>query len=306
MQIRKVLVHLDPEDISDSFTAKLLLLASAGVEIALFACCYSRPLRNSYLLDKDAEQAAIASYMKKRENDLAKFAKQLGETGASVSYDLCWDSELADRVVKQAEHHAADLILAPKSNHYLGEYLLNQGDWRLISNTSVPLMLVGAESWSAHPRVAAAVEPFLECNSPAQLDHLILDAAKSMVDLLIGELHVIHSFNAIPQSAIFDEHLTTDYDGLRLKVREQHTEALQQLVDEERVNSAVIHLEEGDVHTKLPEVVANEHIDVVVMGAVDHDFFDRLLTGSSIERVIDQITADLLIVPESQPQESDN
>lgn len=60
------------------------------------------------------------------------------------------------------------------------------------------------------------------------------------------------------------------------------------------------------MHTKLSEVVANEHIDVVVMGAVDHDFFDRLLTGSSIERVIDQITADLLIVPESQRQESDN
>ena len=47
---------------------------------------------------------------------------------------------------------------------------------------------------------------------PAVLDTHILDWGAAMAQQLEGEIRVMHCFNVLPHSAIFDEHVVADFE----------------------------------------------------------------------------------------------
>ena len=303
MKKTKILVHLSLSQMSDALMKKLQQLAQQeNVVIELFTCCYNSALHRSYLFDEKAEKHGVAGFLQQEEQKLIELSEQLEassrEVGGEVviSYDVAWHRNTAEGVIRKAIRYQADLVISAIGTHPQGHYLFRQGDWQLMAECPVPLLLIRGQAWSAHPRVAALVDPFHESDAPKALDHEILQSACLWGDLLLGELHVAHSFNTIPQSAIFDEHLTMDYAALHDKAKAQHTSVLQSLVDEEGLTSAILHLEEGGVHKVIPEMVQREHIDLLVMGSTARGFLDRFLIGSSVERIIDHVSCDILLV----------
>lgn len=300
----KILVHLNLSQMSDALMKKLQQLTQQeNVIIELFACCYNSALHRSYLFDEAAEKHAIAGFLHQEEKKLIDLAAQLeasnmefsGEA-VEVGYDVTWHRNAAEGIIRKAIRYQADLVISTLGKHPQGHYLFRQGDWQLIAQCPVPLLLMRDQDWSTHPRVAALVDPFHDSDIPKALDHEILRAASLWVDLLLGELHVAHSFNSIPQSAIFDEHLTMDYEALHAKVKRQHGAVLQSFVDDEALVAGILHLEEGEVHKAIPDMVEREHIDLLVMGSMARGLLDRLLIGSSVERIIDHVSCDILLV----------
>ncbi len=302
MKKTKILVHLDISQMNDVLMKKLKQITQQeNVKVELFACCYNSSLHRSYLFDEKAEKHAIAGFLHGKEKALIKLAEQLeasgGEVAGEVSYDVAWHRNAAEGIVRKAIRYQADMVISVIGKHPQGHYLFRQGDWQLIAQCPVPLLLMRGQDWSAHPRVAALVDPFHESDKPKALDHEILESACLLVDLLVGELHVAHSFTSIPQSAIFDEHLTLDYTALHKKVKKQHTTALKSLMEDNKaLASGILHLEDGEVHKVIPEMVQREHIDLLVMGSIARGFLDRFLIGSSVERIVDHVNCDILLV----------
>lgn len=301
----KILVHLNLSQMSDALMKKLKQLTQQkNVKVELFACCYNSALHRSYLFDEKAEKHAIAGFLHEEEKKLIKLAEQLEasnravgeEASGKISYDVAWDRNTAEGIIRKAIRYQADMVISAIGTHPQGHYLFRQGDWQLIAQCPVPLLLMRGQDWSVHPRVAALVDPFHESDTPKALDHEILQSACLLIDLLVGELHVVHSFNSIPQSAIFDEHLTMDYAALHDKVKVQHSAVLQSLVDDESLPSGILHLEDGEVHKVIPDMVQREHIDLLVMGSIARGFLDRFLIGSSVERIVDHVSCDILLV----------
>lgn len=297
MKITRVLVHLDLAQISEPIMAKLKRLAQQrSLSLELFVCCFNASLHRSYLFDDAAEKHAIAGYLHQQEEKLIHLAEQLGHEGGKVSYDVSWHRNTAEGVIRKALRYRADIVISVMGKHPQGHYLFRQGDWQLIAECPVPLLIMRDQSWSAHPRIAALVDPFHDNDAPKILDHEILDNSLSLVDLLLGELHVVHCFHSIPQAAIFDEHLTIDYAALHEKVKTQHSAQLQALVDKEGLKSAILHLEDGEVHSVVPKMVERERIEVLAMGSIARGVLDRLLMGSSVERIVDHVNCDILLV----------
>lgn len=301
MKKTKILVHLNLSRMSDVLIKKLKqLIQQENVVVELFSCCYNSALHRSYLFDEKAEKHGVAGFLHQEEIKLIELAEMLesdsGNLDGKVSYDVAWHRNTAEGVIRKAIRYQADLVISAIGTHPQGHYLFRQGDWQLMAECPVPLLLIRGEAWPTHLRIAALVDPFHESDAPKALDHEILQNACLWGDLLLGELHVAHSFNTIPQSAIFDEHLTMDYAALHDKAKAQHTSVLQSLVDEEGLTSAILHLEEGEVHKVIPEMVQREHIDLLVMGSTARGFLDRFLIGSSVERIIDHVSCDILLV----------
>ncbi len=305
MKKTKILVHLDLSQVSDVLMKKLMQLTlQENVVVELFACCYNSALHRSYLFDEKAEKHGIAGFLRQEEKKLIKLAEQLkasvgeisGGVSGKISYDVAWHRNTAECIIRKAIRYQADMVVSAIGKHPQGHYLFRQGDWQLIAQCPVPLLLMRGEDWSVHPRVAALVDPFHESDTPKALDHEILQSACKMVDLLLGELHVAHSFNSVPQSAIFDEHLTLDYAALHDKMKVRHTAVMQSLMDGDALASGILHLEEGDVHNVIPDMVEREHIDLLVMGSIARGFLDRFLIGSSVERIVDHVSCDILLV----------
>ncbi|MBN0986135.1 universal stress protein [Amphritea pacifica] len=300
MDIGKILVNLEHGKDSSLILEKALRLAEgSGAKVELFCCCYNASLRNSYLLDKESLLRAEHGYMHQVEAELEQLTEPFEELNIDVDIDLCWERHEAEAVVRKVLRFLPDLVLHPIGQHSrLGHYIFDQSDWQLIRECPVPLLLVKQKAWSDGGHVAAAVDPFHECDSPAVLDITILEWARRLVQTLEGDLKVMHSFNVLPHSAIFDEHLVTDFEGMQRKVRAEHVAALGALLEPYGLttDSPAVTLKEKETHNAILEYVDEAHIDILVVGAVARGLLDRILVGSTIERILDQLHADLLVV----------
>lgn len=293
MKTARVLVHIDTAHISDALIEKVMMLAQQkGTSIELFSCCYNQSLHRSYIFDDEAEKHAIAGYLHQEEAKLIQLAEQLEAQGGRVSYDVTWNRNVAEGLIRKALRYRADVVIFPIGRHSQGHYLFRQGDWQLIAECPIPLLLMREQKWAVHPRVAALVDPFHHCDEPQQLDNEVLKGLQALSELLIAEQHVVHSFTTIPQAAIFDEHLTVDYAAMQEKVKHKHTEVLQGMVGD----NAILHLEQGDVHVVIPAFAKRESINLLVMGSIARGFLDRFLLGSSVERIVDHVECDVLLM----------
>ncbi|BBB30167.1 universal stress protein [Neptunomonas japonica] len=293
MKTERVLVHIDTAQVSDTLMQKIMILAQKkGTMIELFSCCYNQSLHRSYLFDDEAEKHAVAGYLHQAEAKLIRLAEQLEAQGGQVSYDVTWNRNVAEGLIRKALRYRADIVVFPIGRHSHGHYLFRQGDWQLIAQCPTPLLLIRDQQWAVHPRVAALVDPFHQCEEPQKLDNQVLKNSQVLSRLLVAEQHVVHSFATIPQAAIFDEHLTIDYAAMHEKVKQQHTDVLQAMVSKD----VILHLEQGDVHAVIPALVKRENIDLLVMGSISRGFLDRFLVGSSVERIVGHVDCDFLLV----------
>jgi len=300
VDISKILVNLEHGKDNSLILEKALRLAEgSGAKVELFSCCYNASLRNSYLLDKESLIRAEHGYMHQVEAELERLTEPFEELNIEVDLDYCWQRHHAEAVVRKVLRFQPDIVLHQIEQHSrLGHYIFDQSDWQLIRECPVPLLLVKQKPWSDGGHVAAAVDPFHECDSPAVLDKTILEWARRLVQTLEGDLKVMHSFNVLPHSAIFDEHLVTDFESMQRKVRAEHVAALGTLLEPYGLttDSPAVTLKEKETHNAILEYVDEAHIDILVVGAVARGLLDRILVGSTIERILDQLHADLMVV----------
>lgn len=300
MDIRKILVNVEADKDNGHLIEKAIRLAEgSGAKVELFRCCYNAAIRNSYLFDKEALQRAEHAFMHQAEAELEAIAASFKKFNIDVDVDVCWARHHAEFIIRKILRYQPDIVLHQIEQHSrLGHYLFDQADWHLIRECPVPLLLAKKKAWSDGGHIAASVDPFHECDSPARLDRLILDQASRLAQSVEGDLRVLHSFNVLPHSAIFDEQLVTDFEGLQRKVRQEHIQALNGLLQEYglSVDSPSVTLKESEPHDAMLEYVDEAHIDVLVMGAVARGLIDRLLVGSTVERILDKLHADLLVV----------
>ncbi|WP_271270598.1 universal stress protein [Aliamphritea hakodatensis] len=300
MNIEKILVNVEAGVDHQYLLEKTLRLAEASdARVELFRCCYNTSLRNSYLFDKEGLLRAEHGFMNQAERELEVLAEQLEAEGVDVDFDVCWERHHADSLVRKVLRYQPDILLHQIEKHSrLGHFLFAQSDWQLIRECPVPLMLVKEHSWSDGGHVAATVDPFHECESPAVLDSHILDWSAAIAQQLEGEMRVMHCFNVLPHSAIFDEHVVADFENMQVKVRREHIRALDTLLEPYGLNtdSSRVNLLEGPPHRKMLEYADDHHVDLLVMGAVARGVFDRLMVGSTIERILDSIHCDIMVV----------
>ncbi|WP_020679826.1 universal stress protein [Marinobacterium rhizophilum] len=297
--ISKILVNVEEHHDSAQAIAKAVWLAErSGASIELFCCCFNLSVRNGYLFDREAGLHARHGYLRQVEGRLLTIASGLQSQGLNVDVDVAWDRHHCDGVLRKVERFGPDLLIHQIGVHSrLGHYLMAHDDWQLLRECAVPMLLVKAHQWGRVPAIAACVDPFHECDAPADLDRCILDHAGQLARLADGRLHVVHSFHTLPQSAIFDEHVVTDYAALQEKVKRQHTEALEKMLDGRvHVDDEQVHQLHGESHLTLPAFAAQHKIDVMVMGSVARGFLDRLLLGSTIERIFDNMDCDVLAI----------
>jgi universal stress protein E len=297
--ISKILVNVEEQHDNAQAIAKAVWLAErSGASIELFCCCFNLSVRNGYLFDQEAGLHAQHAYLRQVEERLLAIASSLQNQGLNVEVDVAWDRHHCDGVLRKVQRYGPDLLIHQIGVHSrLGHYWMVHHDWQLLRRCAVPMLLVKAHQWGRIPLVAACVDPFHECDVPAELDRGILNQACMLARLVDGRLHVVHSFQALPQAAIFDEHVVTDYAALQRKVVQQHGQALEKMLHEQmHVEDENVHQLQGESHVTLPAFAAQHKIDVMVMGSVARGFMDRLLLGSTIERIFDHLDCDVLAV----------
>ena len=297
----QILVVIDPTAKEQPALDRARWLAERlGVPLELFICIYDQYVAGTRFYDSADLEKLRNKLMEDAMETLETLAEAPRSDGLSVELDARWDYPLDQGIVDKVFESNPALVV--KDTHYhsaLKRTIFSNTDWNLVRGCPAPLLLVKPRPMSKTPTVIAAVDPLHRHDKPATLDQAILSAAKTLAETVGGELHVLHSFDPAPSisaAAFGVPPMGIDVNEIVESVKRRHEETLTELMEGFSIPEDHIHLEQGPPQQELTAAVERLNADFVVMGSVSRSALDRMLLGSTAERVLDHVACDLLLV----------
>lgn len=303
-RLDRILAVIDPTaDVQPAAIKAARLARASGATLELYICDYDPALSGRPFADTEALHTLREEFLAERLEYLEDLAEELRAGGLTVETHVHWDNPLYRGILRRIDETAPDLVV--KDTHYhslLRRTLLTNTDWNLVRECPVPLWLARSGEWSARPRVLAAIDPEHQGDQPAALDHEILETASLAARLVEGDLEAVHAF--LPAALLA---LTTGMGGLPLggdtatdqivaTERKRVEGAVLELAAAHGLAAGSVRLVQGSAAEALPRVVSDTGADLVVMGAVSRSRLEELFVGSTAERILDRLPADVLVV----------
>jgi universal stress protein E len=297
--IRRILVAIkDPSARSFPALDKAIQLArGSGAEIELFHAIATHVYTSFGIEDEHLEEVRnvrIAQTLAR----LEALAERGREQRVTVRTAAEWDYPPHEAIVRQAMHKKADLIVAEcHAGRRVAPLFMHLTDWELLRFSPVPVLLVKNHKPYSRPVLLAAVDPTHANAKPTRLDEEILSAAIAVRKTLRGSLHAMHAYVPIPDDVVPSELLD---EGATKKIEARarvHARArLEKTLKGVRLGRGHRHLISRHPVNAIPEVARKVRSDIVVMGAISRSGVKRFLIGNTAERVIDDLSCDVLVV----------
>ncbi len=186
------------------------------------------------------------------------------------------------------EHQAGLIVLGGKHHSALGRWMGGSTAHHVVRTTDVPLLITGEQPGPiARILVAAdlsyAVRPTFE-------------VAARLAQLFGATLRVVHAVEPLPVFA--EMPMVLDEEAFYRDSTEQFEHCVEPLLGQAQAEALVRRGYAADV---IGAEVAEWGADLVVVGSHGKGWIDRLLLGSTTERLLDQLPASLLVVPVPVP-----
>lgn len=204
-------------------------------------------------------------------------------------------------IIRQVLRDKHDLvILAAEGKSGIKKRLFGSTSMHLMRKCPCPVWVVKqAQTWP-YTRILAAVDPSTSGTESDSLNPLILQLAGNMASKEAGELHVIHVWHLFGERYVLRIRGMTEDEIQKARERERlrHRKYLNTLLEQVDVTELKphLHLIEGDPVERIPELVVEQGIDLLVMGTVCRTGIGGFLIGNTAEEVLNQIDCSVLTV----------
>lgn len=244
----------------------------------------------------DVARLAREGFLRQRSEWLEARAEALRKDGIDAHAQVIWGRPTDELVIDAVLDLQPVLLIKDIEPQSLPRrLLLTPLDWKLLRGCPVPLMLVGGQR-PALPRTAVvAVDPVGEVHKAGRLNPRLLEAARAVPG--IQAVHLAYAFEPVAALTIGEPlssavWLTEVSDNLRAHGQR----ALQAFGRAEGVDGSRCHLLAGAPELALPGLVDEVQADVLVLGTIQRHGLDRLIVGSTAERILQQANCDILAV----------
>lgn len=305
---RRILHVVDPSvAASPGLTRSIDLAKSVGAE--LWLALYDVGPRPGILafVDRAAPgdlQKILRDQMSARLEDLARTVRE--EHGLTVQLiDEAVPLE-ASRVVKDVVRLDIDLVVKDAGHVSLIRRLVTLPvDWDLLRTCPSRVWLVAASRDTNRLRIAAAVDPLNAEHGAGRLNNAILDTAHALAIAAEEDWRVFSVFSDIPTGlanpGTVGSPIPEPYEELRGRHLASHREAFAALLVRHEVPDSHGELLFGRPCQALIDAATSAETDVLVVGVMRRRGLDRMLIGSTAERLIARAPCDVLAVPHPPP-----
>jgi universal stress protein E len=298
-RICNILVVVNPLVKEQPAIAKSTILAKrfgASVELLICDTKFSRDAHTEGQLPESSNALLID----KRDSLLDQLAKPMRDVGIEVSTEVISGDPLHEMIISWLRDSPADLIVKDKHHHsFATRVFTTHTDWHLIRTCAVPLLLTKPEAWAESPVLVAAIDPGHENDPAAILDHCILDTAIGFGKALHGKIHAMHAYTpaTLVMAALgaVQPVISVSAEALAAERDVQHAH-LRALTDEFGIEDADLHFAPAPAWEYLPRMASECHADIVVMGTISRSSLQRLIIGSTAERMLEPLPCDVLLV----------
>ncbi len=302
-EFRKLLCVVDERNPRSQALQRAAWFAKAsGAELELLAVHYNDYMLGHPLYDKSRLEASRTRAVANVKQDLGELARELAdEHGITVSATAVWDHPEHAGVVRHAVASGADIVFKDAEHHSaLQLAILSNEDWQLIRRCPMPLWIAKRELLPDEHRFVAAVDPFHKHDKPAQLDDAILELGSRIAATVKGEVHAFHAFDPRIASSAAENNayipVSLPLSDIEEEMREQHAERFRAVVEPHGIPGERVHLVTGMADEELPRIAEKLAATAVIMGAVARNAVKQLFIGSTAERALNRLDADLVVV----------
>jgi len=254
-----------------------------------------------------ARLALLASY---REHLQELRSAVEASSGLAVDTVVKWSDDVSACIEETARERDADLILKLPEGHTFVLGLLPNTDWDLLRQSHVPVWFVSAEPEADPGRgvVAAVDQEFAsgggDDDEQFTLDHRAFDAAEAISRWFGSPLYAVHAYR-VPQTLPgFASYAPTfppapspiPLTVPRRQIAEHHGELVRDFVAEHGIPLDDLVVEEGPVDQVLVRAAEDRHAGLIVMGAANKTWWDRLLGRVSAEPTLAEAPCDVMFV----------
>jgi len=217
-------------------------------------------------------------------------------------------------VIREVLRNGRDLVIkCPESPDWL-DRLFGGDDMHLLRKCPCPVWLVKPEKKASYQRILTAVDvddnyPPEELNTRQALNRQIVEMAGTLAMSEFAELHVVHVWEAIGESAMrhgaFISQPEDKVNAYVEQVRQHHARLLDTLMHEmgaklgsDAMNyvKPELHLLKGAARKEIPALAKQLDVDCIVMGTVARTGIRGFIMGNTAETILKQIDCSVLAI----------
>lgn len=270
-----------------------------NVHLVLFEP-YSGALLGGFAISNEADR--IRQDMQDTQAAIVeKYANKMRDDGIEVETSVLQLRPLGDGVLTIASAINPALIVKATQFHSAAERgALFDTDWQLMRICPHPLWFVKSDSMPTHPVILAAVDPSNAHDKPAALDHEIVRTATAVAEAVEGEVHLLHVYERLvgigaAAAKVFKSSILP-IDEIDTRIKNEHRTALNALATACEIDADRVHQLPGRTQDIFPTFARSRNAGLIVMGALARWGLNKMIIGSTAERVIDHMPCDVLIV----------
>ncbi len=216
-------------------------------------------------------------------------------------------------IIRQVLNEGHDLVIkAPEKTAWL-KRLFGSDDMNLLRQCPCPVWLAKPQAEKSYRRILAAVDtddayPSAELKSRHALNQQVLEIASSLALSDFAELHVVHAWWAIGESAMRGAFMRTPEAKIVAyveQVRRRHKANLDALMRgvagklgkeaADYINPRT-HLVKGSPRKEIPALAKQLAVDILVMGTVARTGVPGFIMGNTAETILNQINCSVLAI----------
>jgi universal stress protein E len=294
---RSIMLLLRHSESPSPALARARALAMAGgASVHLFMFEHEAAIEAVAHVSRDVSRLAQQAFLRERSEWLQARVTAMHADGIDAQAHVVWGAPAHDLVIDKVLELKPDLVIKDIEQTPLPRrLLLTPLDWKLLRLCPVPLMLVSGRRAALPQHAVVAVDPIAEEHAAGALNQRLLEAARKLPGM--KTVDVAHAFEPVAALAIGEPlgsavWLSEVSDSLRALGER----ALDEFAAAHKVPPVHRHLLAGPPALTLPALVARLDADLLVLGTVHRRGLERLIIGSTAERVLQHADCDILAV----------
>lgn len=215
-------------------------------------------------------------------------------------------------IIREVLNNNYDLVVKAPENIEWQERVFGSNDMHLLRKCPCPVWIIKPEAPKSYRHILAAVDvgedQQVDIDTQHTLNLQILEKAMSLAISEFAELHVVHVWNAVGESAMRggflkrpEEQVATYVEQIR-QVRERGINSMLQQVTEKLGHDTLdylkpkIQLAKGFARKEIPLLAKKINADLVVMGTVARTGIPGFIIGNTAESILNQIDCSVLAI----------
>lgn len=215
-------------------------------------------------------------------------------------------------IIREVLNNNYDLVVKAAENIEWQERVFGSNDMHLLRKCPCPVWIIKSEVPKSYRYILAAVDigedQQIDIDTQHTLNLQILEKAMSLAISEFAELHVVHVWNAVGESAMRggflkrpEEQVATYVEQIR-QGRERGVNSLLQQVAEKLGHDTLdylkpkIQLVKGFARKEIPALAKQINADLVVMGTVARTGIPGFIIGNTAESILNQIDCSVLAI----------